>query len=803
MKKKLILLCAVLILSNTSFSKDIQKVEEVNYQEQEKNEIKDYRKIRDKWTKFLVGLPQNRKELDFDFSEVARLNEKSADVVYSQINLSKDRKSIFKSAENMTSGVDVLIQYNNLAKLAIAYVTPETKYYKNEKIKNEIVEALEWLYINAYHEDLPELGNWWQWELGIPKKLNEIITLMYEDISKENRIKYLKASEYFQPDAKWSGVSPSATYSSAPNKRVSTGGNRIDTSIISFMRGVLTEDKAEALEGLNAAAEVGELVTIGDGFYRDGSFIQHDNVAYNGTYAAVLFDGLGLMLYLINGTEFKMEDPRLDNIYESILNGYSYLLINGGINDSVNGRSISRDKSSDIERARILISSVALLSEGASKNYQDKLKELIKKVVLDNNQYSLVEKETNPLIKSILKEIVESGETDALDVQGAKVFGAMDRAVYINDKDGKVVVSMHSNRIANYETMNGENIKGWYTGDGMTYIYGKDSSTYTEFWPTVDMYHLPGVTNSINKMGDKAGERRVKALVSPKAFVGGVEGKDSAFVGMDMVSWNKQTRMKKSWFMIDGVTLALASNIRSNDGEIHTTIDNRILNNGKIFVNGEELIDGKVIENSKNLSINFNGNYPEENIGYRVIKGPKIKVDIKENKGSWKNIGGTLTEEISKRYFVTYMDHGKDPRKDSYAYLILPMFSKEAVDNYDVSRFEIVKLDEEAHIVKDRNSGVLAMNFWKDSVQEFENIKVFSAMSIIKNEKDDILELYVSDPTQLQNYRSILEIKGNYKVIESSDKGILVKNSKNTTKLEIDLRNNGSTQKIVLQKLDK
>lgn len=803
MKKKLILLCAVLILSNTSFSKDIQKVEEVNYQEQEKNEIKDYRKIRDKWTKFLVGLPQNGKELDFDFSEVASLNEKSADAVYSQINLSKDRKSIFKSAENMTSGVDVLIQYNNLAKLAIAYVTPETKYYKNEKIKNEIVEALEWLYINAYHEDLPELGNWWQWELGIPKKLNEIITLMYEDISKENRIKYLKASEYFQPDAKWSGVSPSATYSSAPNKRVSTGGNRIDTSIISFMRGVLMEDKEEILEGLNAAVEVGELVTIGDGFYRDGSFIQHDNVAYNGTYAAVLFDGLGLMLYLINGTEFKMEDPRLDNIYEAILNGYSYLLINGGINDSVNGRSISRDKSSDIERARILISSVALLSEGASKNYQDKLKELIKKVVLDNNQYSLVEKETNPLIKSILKEIVESGEIDTLDVQGAKVFGAMDRAVYINDKDGKVVVSMHSNRVANYETMNGENIKGWYTGDGMTYIYGKDSSTYTEFWPTVDMYHLPGVTNSINKMGDKAGERRVKALVSPKAFVGGVEAKDSAFVGMDMISWNKQTRMKKSWFMIDGVTLALASNIRSNDGEIHTTIDNRILNNGKIFVNGEELIDGKVIENSKNLSINFNGNYPEENIGYRVIKGPKIKVDIKENKGSWKNIGGTLIEEISKRYFVTYMDHGKDPRKDSYAYLILPMFSKEAVDNYDVSRFEIVKLDEEAHIVKDRNSGVLAMNFWKDSVQEFENIKVFSAMSIIKNEKDDILELYVSDPTQLQNYRSILEIKGNYKVIESSDKGILVKNSKNTTKLEIDLRNNGSTQKIVLQKLNK
>ena len=49
------------------------------------------------------------------------------------------------------------------------------------------------------------------------------------------------------------------------------------------------EDKVQVLDGLNAVADVGEYVTSGDGFYRDGSFIQHDNVAYNGTYAAVHF----------------------------------------------------------------------------------------------------------------------------------------------------------------------------------------------------------------------------------------------------------------------------------------------------------------------------------------------------------------------------------------------------------------------------------------------------------------------------------------------------------------------------------
>ena len=63
---------------------------------------------------------------------------------------------------------------------------------------------LDWLYDNAYHEGLPENGNWWQWELGIPKTLNDIIVLLYDDIPSEKRMKYLKASQYFQPYAEYS-----------------------------------------------------------------------------------------------------------------------------------------------------------------------------------------------------------------------------------------------------------------------------------------------------------------------------------------------------------------------------------------------------------------------------------------------------------------------------------------------------------------------------------------------------------------------------------------------------------------------
>ena len=89
---------------------------------------------------------------------------------------------------------------------------------------------------------------------------------------------------------------------------------------------------------------------------------------------------------------------------------------------------------------------------------------------------------------------------------------------------------------------------------------------------------------------------------------------------------------------------------------------------------------------------------------------------------------------------------------------------KEEVDNYDVSRFEIVKLDKEAHIIKDKKSGVTGINFWKDSPTKELGIKAYSTLSVLLNDNDEFLELWVSDPTQLANYKSVLEVDGKYEV---------------------------------------
>ncbi|MFQ8805082.1 MAG: polysaccharide lyase family 8 super-sandwich domain-containing protein [Alistipes indistinctus] len=52
----------------------------------------------------------------------------------------------------------------------------------------------------------------------------------------------------------------------------------------------------------------------------------------------------------------------------------------------------------------------------------------------------------------------------------------MDRAVH--KRPGFALgIAMSSNRIENYETINGENLCAWYTGDGMTYL------SMTTTWP--------------------------------------------------------------------------------------------------------------------------------------------------------------------------------------------------------------------------------------------------------------------------------------------------------------------------------
>ena len=158
-------------------------------------------------------------------------------------------------------------------------------------------------------------------------------------------------------------------------------------------------------------------------------------------------------------------------------------------------------------------------------------------------------------------------------------------------------------RIADYEAdIKNENILGWHTGDGMTYLYNGDLNQYSDaFWPTVDNYRLPGTT--VLQQTPAASDK-----TSDRDWVGGVTLENLYGVsGMDFHATGYNLQAKKAWFLFDDEVVAMGAGIMSSDGKVvETIVENRKLNgsgtntaniNGKLMLlrdSGSEQAIGKV-----------------------------------------------------------------------------------------------------------------------------------------------------------------------------------------------------------------
>lgn len=176
--KKILTFILMIIMVVTAFSKEVSK------------SANDYEKIRVKWGEFLTGVTSEDDLSSSEVQKVIQTNEKNSEKSYTQINKEKNKRYFLDEKEDIKSGIQILNSYNAIKNIAKGYATRGTKFYKNEEVKNQIIAGMDWLYDNAYHEGLPEIGNWWHWELGIPKAVNDILILMNGDIPKEKVEKF-------------------------------------------------------------------------------------------------------------------------------------------------------------------------------------------------------------------------------------------------------------------------------------------------------------------------------------------------------------------------------------------------------------------------------------------------------------------------------------------------------------------------------------------------------------------------------------------------------------------------------------
>ncbi|MFE5322068.1 polysaccharide lyase family 8 super-sandwich domain-containing protein [Paenibacillus sp. NPDC056579] len=681
---------------------------------------------------------------------------------------SPGRTYLWSDLISTTNSAEISTAYGALRTMAQAYSIQGSSLYHNESLRNDIIGGLDWMYDNRYNERKTEYGNWWDWEIGTPQILNDILVLMYDELTPEQIAKYIKPIDRFVPTPKTRTI----------NGVQETGANLLDKAFVVSLRGVIGKLSAKIVQGRDAMGPEFIYTTKGDGVYEDGSLVQHSNIAYTGGYGSVWLNRAADMLLLLNGSPWPVTDPNVNNVFDWVPDSFEPVIYKGQMMDMVNGRGISRQTAGS---ARGVIMTILRLAESAPADKKLAIKQMVKEWIRTDTTTSnyidgLAIYEMN-LVKKLLADdsIAPRGE-----LVKHQVFAGMDRVVHLRPGFG-LAISMFSDRISAFEYGNGENSKGWYTGIGMTSLYNDDLNQYrNDYWPTVDSYRLAGTTTD----GIYKTPKDWASYLNSRTWVGGssIDGLYGA-AGMEFAldkSTGSTLQGKKSWFSFDDEIVALGSGISSSDNKnVETIVENRKLNdsgNNALTVNGttkpNTLGWSETMENV--TWAHLEGNVPNNGIGY-YFPQPSALLGLREARtGAWKDIntGGSATP-VTRNYMSLAFEHGTNPADGSYSYVLLPGKDAQATAQYSANpTIDVLSNTPDAHAVKETKLGITAANFWKAGTVDF--VTASSPASVMVKEANGELTLAVSDPTQKQGDITIELDKQEFTSIVGQDSTIEV-----------------------------
>ena len=593
--------------------------------------------------------------------------------------------------------------------ISISFSQNNSQFYHNKNIKNEIFNALNTLE-KVYNDTTVPKGNWWYWEIGIPLSINSIFTLMYDYTDKSQLKRYMAAEKHF-------------------NDRIKlTGANRLWESVIFAVRGILLSDNDSIKNAISGIQDVMVITDSGDGFYKDGSFIQHDNIPYNCGYGRSLIQELAPMLYIFKDTEFENKNTDIINTW--IEKSYLPFIYNGRTMDMVRGREISRYyEQSDLACTHIL-SAMLILSEMPEFN---ELKGTIKTQITDNFfEYASV------FTAELAEHLQEDNNIKPKEIKPYfMAFNSMDRVV----KHGNgytIGLAMHSERTAAYESINDENQNAHHTSDGMMYIYKKNEPKSDFFWPTIDLQRLPGTTvlrgstvkPNINAAGD---------------FTGGCGIGENGVCTMKLISNENSLKANKSWFFFDKEVVCLGSCINSEEeSEVETIIENRLVtDNSRFTVHGNEESEGYIIKGAY-----LDGSH---DVGYCFPEEQEVNIFREIRSGDWNNMSIKSDGKSYKgRYLTMWIKHGRKVKDVSYEYIVIPKCHEEEInDYYRKSGIRIIENSDSIQCVK--KNGTTGVVFLKDKTHSAGGISCDRRCIVMTTQTCGTLELSISDITQKQD----------------------------------------------------
>lgn len=743
---------------------------------------------------------------DPDVAAQIAASQASAQQLWDTLNRSPARTALWPNLTNFAASATITSSFTRLGQLADAYYNGNASLRGNPDVLAEVLAGLDWLVANYYNTGVTEFDNWWDWQIGTPQALLNIVHRTYNDMSAAQRATLLSVVDRFVPDPA-RRLNRDGTFMT---NVVETGANLLDKAFVLVMRGMLGKDGDKLAVGRNAISPALPYVTTGDGFYADGSFVQHLHYPYVGGYGGPLLVDIGRMYYLLDGSPWEVTDANKGVVFDWAMKAYRPFIYDGAMMDSQRGRSISRQNAPDHLAGKLYVANLLSLTDSLPAGQAGEIRSVLKgwmqrdtafgssyfnALQIGSANYSALSASEITRLKAILNDAAIAAAPEPVET---RVYAAGDRVV--QRRPGHAfVLSMFSKRMGAFESGNGENVNGWWTGMGMTTLYNADQTQYMgNYWATTDMWRLPGTTT------DHSSGTLVawKFYGNTRAGVGGAQLDNLyAAAGMDFATLNvtgSTLSGKKAWFLFGDKVVAVGAGISSTDGRaVETIVENRKLGEDGInplTVNGSE--KEAFIPWAEDMPAvgwaHLAGNVIGADIGYVFPDAPVVAGLRERRSGKWRDVNITgSTADVEDNYLSLALSHGTNPANAAYTYIVLP--NRSAAETAAIAAnpgIAVLERSTSATAVKDTAQGVTGLVFWNDSSKTVsaggQPLVTSDRKSVVMlKQAGTELKVSVADPTQVYTGNLNIDINRAALSVVSADPGVTVLQTSPAIKLRV------------------
>ncbi|WP_343547915.1 polysaccharide lyase 8 family protein [Ralstonia sp.] len=729
--------------------------------------------MRTAWQTYITGGTLNLSDSDIS-NKVTAIGNTANNDQNSMIAAGSRTTCLWSDLCTWTASSNLTNNYKRVQEMMLGYSTQGSSLYHDATLLANITDALQWLHDNRYNENVAQYDNWWDWEIGIPKILGNILITMYDQLPSTLTNSYIVAMDHFNADP------TNETWPATTPPTVMTGANLLDKVIGRVFSGMLADDTTKIDAARTAMQAVYPLVTSDDGFYADGSFIQHHSIAYMGGYGGPMIDDVSNLMYLTNGTQWAFSSTELQTVAGWVNNSITPLMYQGAMMDMTRGRKISRSSETDHVDGRTMAASVRRLTDGFDATTAAAINATVKGWIQGDTVYSQASPCTSNCYYSgfslydmtKMKALAADSTVTPTTLQTSRIYGSMARAVHFNPTTNPntttkspfgFALSMFSDRISSFEFGNNENKQGWLTGAGMTAVNTDDEKQFGgNFWATVDYNRLPGITsdgaaftsptawafygNALGNLRWTGGSSVLSAYTSA-----GMEFDMSGFFSQEGLGRASPSNLtgRKSWFMMDDRIVAVGSDIADNvSTPVETIVDNRRLQapwtgnaggSNKLTINNSNYapaalgagpqtatavkwahVQGGVVSTCS-PAVNPPCPTGSKGVGYMFFSPQTVTVLREARTSSWSAVGTGSTASVTDNYLSLALPHGTNPTAASYAYVLLPNKSAAEVNtlyaNSGLSLLSSGSNGNGIHAVKYTPSSgtvtkVVGANFW-------------------------------------------------------------------------------------------